>query len=218
MDLSSDSIQVTGTADQIAARLRVDIETGVLKRGTALNQVALAARFGLSRIPVREALRLLAAEGYLQYRPNKGAIVAAALTPGETLEILEIRECLEHRLMDHAVANLTASDLRRAEAALEAFNTATADEVVGLHRQFHAVLFAAAARPQMAGIIDAWRFRANPRGGLDARGFSRAAREVHRRLLSACARRDRRAVRRCVRDEYAIIRVSQGVAPAKRPR
>src|SRR2546422_6002822 len=74
---------ITGTADQIAARIRGEIESGKLPPGTPLNQVALADRFGLSRIPVREALRYLTAEGYLDYRPNKGAVVAGAVIPGE---------------------------------------------------------------------------------------------------------------------------------------
>jgi len=210
MDSSTVSIEPIGTPEQVAARIRAEIEAGVLPRGTPVNQAALAARFSLSRIPVREALRQLAAEGYLRYRPNKGAIVAAALTPEETLEILEIRECLECRLMDHAVANLTAAELRKAGESLRQFNRAGAADIVGRHRQFHNVLFEAAGRPQMAGIIDSWRFRADP-CGMDALAFARATRDVHRRLLEACSARDRRQIRRCVLEEYEIIRVAQGV-------
>src|ERR1043166_5769504 len=68
-------LELKGTADQIADRVRREIEEGQLAPGAALNQVGLAARFGLSRIRVREALRQLAAEGYVTYRPNKGASV-----------------------------------------------------------------------------------------------------------------------------------------------
>jgi DNA-binding GntR family transcriptional regulator len=64
-----------------------------------LNQAELAQRFGLSRIPMREALRLLVAEGYVTYRPNRGAIVSQ-LAPGDIEEIIEIRECLEVRLLE----------------------------------------------------------------------------------------------------------------------
>src|SRR5258708_1022079 len=150
MGLSSEKLAITGTAEQIAARIRTEIEQGILRSGTALNQVALATRFGLSRIPVREALRHLAAEGYLTYRPNKGAIVAGALSPEEMLEIVEIRECLEGRLMEHAVPRLNPAILRRAAASLKALNHATATEVLGAHQQFHTVLFEAAGRPHMA--------------------------------------------------------------------
>src|SRR5216117_163765 len=119
MSVSSEATAITGTAEQIAARIRAEIEQGILGPGTALNQVVLATRFGLSRIPVREALRHLAAEGYLTYRPNKGAIVAGGLSPEETLEIIEIRECLEGRLMEHAVPRLNPAILRRAAASLK---------------------------------------------------------------------------------------------------
>src|SRR5437773_2445437 len=95
-------LEIKGTAEQIADRIRAEIEAGRLTPGAPLNQVDLAARFGLSRIPVREALRFLAAEGYVTYRPNKGANVVGAVSPDDVEEIVEIRECLEARLMDRA--------------------------------------------------------------------------------------------------------------------
>src|SRR5258705_4894084 len=100
-------LEIKGTAEQIADRIRYEIEEGRLVPGAPLNQVDLAARFKLSRIPVREALRQLVAEGYVTYRPNKGAKVVGAVSPEDVQEILEIRECLEARLMDRAVEKLT---------------------------------------------------------------------------------------------------------------
>jgi len=154
------AIEIKGTADQIADRVRAEIEDGRLEPGAELNQVDLAARFGLSRIPVREALRQLVAEGYVTYRPNKGAKVAGAVSPDEIQEILEIRECLETRLMDHAVGELTAETLREAAEALDALNRATtAPQVQGAHARFHSILFHPARRPRMSAIINGWRFR-----------------------------------------------------------
>jgi DNA-binding GntR family transcriptional regulator len=218
MTLSKDSGSITGTAEQIAARLRNEIEEGVLGPGTPLNQVALATRFGLSRIPVREALMHLAAEGYLTYRPNKGAIVAGTLSREETLEIIEIRECLEGRLMKHAVPRLAPEILRRAEASLKALNQAAASEVPGAHSRFHTILFEAAERPRMADIINGWRFRLDPRPDVDGRRkrtFALATRDVHRRLMDACGRADARTVRRCVAEEYEIIRSAVSRADAR---
>src|SRR2546422_1436645 len=186
MTQSRETLAITGTAEQIAARIRTEIEQGILGPGTPLNQVALATRFGLSRIPVREALRHLAAEGYLNYRPNKGAIVVGSLSAEETLEIIEIRECLEARLMEHAVPRLNPAILRRAAASLRALNHATASEVLGAHQRFHTLLFEAAGRPHMAGIINGWRFRLDPRPDVDERrkrAFALATRDVHRRLM-----------------------------------
>lgn len=204
--------EIKGTSEQIADRLRGEIETGFLPPGVALNQVELAMRFGLSRIPVREALRQLEAEGYIDYRPNKGATVVTALPVSELLEIIEIRECLECRLMQNAVEHMGASVLARAQDALDRMNRATKiEELRGMHERFHTILFDAADRPRMAATINEWRFRFDNRSGDEAgrlRAFIRATRDVHQRLLDACAKKNAAAVQRCVDDEYAIIRAS----------
>src|SRR5262249_41868482 len=143
-------------------------------------------------------------------RPNKGAVVAGALSVDETLEILEIREVLETRLMVHAVSRMTPQTLADATESLNALNRAGPDEVAGIHQHFHTILFRAAHRPRMAGIINGWRFRLAPQPDLDGRrkrDFAAATRDVHRRLMEACSKPDLKAVQRCVNDEYAIIRV-----------
>jgi hypothetical protein len=62
-------------------------------------------------------------------------------------------------------------------------------------------------------IINSWRFRLDAHPDVDGarkRAFARATRDVHRRLLDACRKRDRKAVARCVADEYEIIRTTRG--------
>jgi len=205
-------LEIKGTAEQIADWVRTEIEEGQLAPGASLNQVDLAARFGLSRIPVREALRQLAAEGYVTYRANKGASVVSAMSPDDVHEIVEIRECLEARLMDHAVDQLTAEAIDEAAEALKALNRATtAAQVHGAHQRFHTLLFRAAQRPRMAAIINGWRFRLDIRpddDGAGKRAFAFATRDVHRRLLDACRKQDRKAVGRCVAVEYGIVRAT----------
>ena len=206
------ALEIKGTAEQIADWVRAEIEEGRLGPGTPLNQVDLAARFGLSRIPVREALRQLAAEGYVMYRPNKGANVVSALTPEDAEEIIEIRECVEARLMDRAVGQLTAVTLNEAAEALNALNRATtAQQVHGAHQRFHSILFQAAERPRMAALINGWRFRVEVPPNADGarkRAFALATRDVHKRLLDACRKRNHKAVERCVSEEYTIIRTT----------
>jgi DNA-binding GntR family transcriptional regulator len=208
------SLEIKGTAEQIADRVRMEIEEGRLAPGAPLNQVDLAARFGLSRIPVREALRQLAAEGYITYRANKGANVVSAMAREEVEEIIEIRECLEARLMDRATVRLTPAALDEADEALTALNRATtAQQVYGAHQRFHTLLFQAAQRPRMAAIINSWRFRLDIHSGADGerkRAFALVTRDVHRRLLDACRKRNRKAVGRCVALEYKIIRATLG--------
>jgi DNA-binding GntR family transcriptional regulator len=212
IDIGGTPLPIKGTAEQIADRIRVEIEEGRLAPGAPLNQVDLAARFGLSRIPVREALRHLAAEGYVTYLPNKGASVVSAGSVRDVEEIIEIRECLEARLMDHAVKKLTPEMLDEAAAALEVLNRArTATQVHGAHQRFHTLLYRAAERPRMEEIINGWRFRLDALPDVDGarkRAFALATRDVHRRLLNACRKRNRKVVERCVAVEYGIIRAT----------
>ena len=160
----------------------------------------------------REALRQLVAEGYVTYRPNKGATVVSKLAPEDVEEIIEIRECLEARLMDRAIGQLTAETLNEAAVALNALNRATtAQQVQGAHQRFHSILFQAAERPRMAALINGWRFRVEVPPNADGtrkRAFALATRDAHKRLLEACRQRNRKAVERCVSEEYTIIRTT----------
>lgn len=205
-------LRFKGTTDEIADRLRAEIEAGTLPPDAPLNQVDLAARFGLSRIPVREALRQLEAEGYVTYRANKGATVATALSVPELLEVLEIRHALESTLMRHVVEHIDEATLKRARAALERMNALhEIKDLRGKHTNFHTLLFEAAGRPRMTAMINEWRFRYDNRAGGEGarlRGFVHDTCAVHGRLLDACARRDAGAVQRSVDEEYAIIRAS----------
>ncbi len=195
---------IKGTADQIADQVRSEIESGLLSPGSPLSQLQLAARFGLSRIPIREALRQLQSEGYLIYRPNKGATVSTSPSGDDLAEIVEIRECLEQCIMQHAARHFTPAIAARADESLKALNRASGEaEVRGAHERFHQILFDAANRPKMAAIINDWRFHYR----LDKqKAFISEARDVHRRLLASCAAADLDGVASCLREEYAIIR------------
>lgn len=81
-------------ADRIYDSLRRAIVRGELADGSQLNQVDLAAQFGVSRVPVREALRRLQAEQLVAAAPYQRYVVSA-LTPAEVLELMELREEIE---------------------------------------------------------------------------------------------------------------------------
>ncbi|MER2133479.1 MAG: GntR family transcriptional regulator [Arthrobacter sp.] len=78
----------------ISARIRQDIIRGELAPGAKITEAALAARYGSSRVPVREALRALAAEGFVESRPYAGSRVAR-LEPGEAGDLFDIRMAVE---------------------------------------------------------------------------------------------------------------------------
>ncbi len=208
--MSSTDVRLTGTAEQVAARIRNEIEDGIFAPGQSLSQVELASSFGLSRIPIREALRVLEAEGYVTARPNKRVLVAEAPALDDLLEIIEIRECIESKLMAHAVANITPATIREATTALRALNAARSPaELRGAHERFHSILFSAARRPRMAALINAWRFRLGQNSDVDGkerRSFAAAVADIHTSMLNACRRHDPDLVQDCVSDEYAYIR------------
>jgi DNA-binding GntR family transcriptional regulator len=200
------TLSIKGTSEQIADVLRAEIESGDLPPGSSLNQVQIADRFQLSRIPIREALRHLEAEGYLTYLPNKGAVVARSPNASEMLEIIELREVLEVRLIERAIENADSDVVARAAKAMNLMNRAHDEASVrGSHERFHTVFFDVAHRPLMAETINAWRFRLQ----FDRQqAFLRSARAVHRQLLAAFLNSDARGATDCVREEYALMRTA----------
>jgi DNA-binding GntR family transcriptional regulator len=111
------------TAETLAEALRRDIADGRLGPGEALRQEELALRFGTSRIPVREALRALQAEGLVSYSPNRGATVAV-VSDAEIQEMLEVRIALECHALRLAVPNAADSDIAEARRILREYDAA----------------------------------------------------------------------------------------------
>jgi DNA-binding GntR family transcriptional regulator len=102
-----------GTAPEtIAAALRADIVSGATRPGTLLRQEDLAARFAMSRIPVRDALRLLEGEGLVTIATNRGAQVAR-LSRSEVAEIYHLRSLLECDCLGLAIPRMSETDLDR---------------------------------------------------------------------------------------------------------
>jgi len=136
---------------EIAVSLRERILGGEFRAGEQLRQDGLAADYGVSRIPVREALRRLEAEGLVVIEPHKGAVVAG-LEPAEIRELFEMRAVLEAELIRLAVPRLTAADVSEATAALRDYEAGLAAGQVedwgALNWRFHGALYRAAGRPR----------------------------------------------------------------------
>jgi len=98
----------------VVERLREKILAGELREGEQLRQDAIAAEFQISRIPVREALSHLAAEGLIKIVANRGAVVSA-LSPDEIMQLFETRAVLECYMLRCAIPNMKAEDFQRAE-------------------------------------------------------------------------------------------------------
>ena len=137
-----------------ADELRKRILGGDYAGGMQLRQDALAEEFGVSRIPVREALVQLEAEGLVRIQPHKGAIVAK-FSPAEIQELFEFRALIEPRLLEKSVPGLTESDFERLRAILHEYSaemrSLNIDRWGELNTQFHALLYSHAGSPRIEG-------------------------------------------------------------------
>jgi len=143
--------------DRAAATLRAAILDGELRPGQRVNQEAWAERAGVSPTPVREALRALAGEGLVTYRPRRGYVVTE-LDLTELEEVYRLRRLLETDALQRGVAHATPADLRVLEAAADACREAAGvGDVAGqlaANRRFHDRLHGLAASRPAARLID----------------------------------------------------------------
>ncbi|NOH11344.1 MAG: GntR family transcriptional regulator [Chloroflexi bacterium] len=133
----------------MADAIRESILKGDFKRGVALKQDELAAKAGVSKIPVREALVKLEAEGLVQFSPNRGAVVVD-LSVDEVQEITLMRIALETVLLREAIPYLKMPEYSLAAGLLNGIaNEPDAFEWVKLDWAFHEALYKAANLPKI---------------------------------------------------------------------
>ncbi|NIE68678.1 GntR family transcriptional regulator [Burkholderia sp. Ax-1719] len=141
------------TSHVIADALRTAIVEGTLAPGAPLRQDAIARHFSVSAIPVREALRQLASEGWARIELNKGASVAP-LSRDEAREIYEIRSALESLALGLAIPNHTDETLREVSAlAASGLHETDPSLYVERNEAFHMSLYAPAGRPQLMEML-----------------------------------------------------------------
>lgn len=143
-------------ASAIVDRLRQEILAGSYPAGSQLRQDALAQTYQVSRIPVREALFQLEAEGFVRIVPHKGAIVSG-LSLDEINDVFELRKLLEPRLLASSVPALTAEDFDAAAGMEAAFEEAMQAGDISrwgvLNADFHLALYARATQPRTLSIV-----------------------------------------------------------------
>jgi len=111
--------------EAVLTELRRAIGSGELRPGEQVLQDALAERFGVSRVPLREALKILEGEGQVVYRPHRGYFVAE-LDVADLREVYRIRDLLESEAVRVAVPRLTPVDLAAMTSAAAAVDAAAA--------------------------------------------------------------------------------------------
>jgi len=138
----------------VVAELRQRILSGQLAPGSALRQEALADELGVSRIPLREAMRILSSEGLVDVVPHKGAYVSM-LSQDDVHEFFDIRLRLEPWLLHEAALRTPAAELDRAERLVLEMDAAGNDTWAALNWQLHELLYSAAQRPAALSIVRA---------------------------------------------------------------
>ncbi|MBW4630459.1 MAG: GntR family transcriptional regulator [Iphinoe sp. HA4291-MV1] len=192
-DLAANVLQQQrSTPDLIADALREAILQGIFQEGQSLRQDEIATQFGVSRIPVREALRQLEAEGLVTLHLNRGATVSA-LSPAEAQEIFEIRSALEVKAIQLAIPKLTPSDLEKATVILEQTDQTTdAGCRAQLNWKFHETLYETAERPRLLTMIKTLHLNIDRyvRLQMAQMDYLERSQKEHYQLLEACQQHD----------------------------
>jgi len=208
---------VQTTSSAVTQLLRQSLDRGRWASGAQLRQEEIAAEFGVSRVPVREALFQLQAEGLVHMVPNKGMFVRTA-SEADLREWFHLRLLVESDLLTQAVPLHTAASLNRVETVQAALDKAqaVADWIAG-DREFHEALYAPAQRPESMAMVRRLRhlvdrfYFARMKPGTRARGWH----EEHHALIRAVRRRDAAAAVRVLQTHLAETERSALAALAK---
>ena len=177
----------------VVEAIREKILHGEIKAGEPLRQAALADELNVSRIPVREALLQLEAEGLVNFEPHKGA-TATEISATQVDEVFELRALLESELLKYSVPNLTDEDIAEARSLIEMMEkTDDHDAALGeMNNRFHNILYSRANRPHTLELADiliknSLRF---VRMHLTLAGGDERSQDEHLHLLKLCEDRD----------------------------
>ena len=183
--------------------LHGEILSGRLPAGSAIRQEQIAKQLSLSRIPVRDALRHLAADGFVTVEANRRAIVTL-LQPKDLSELYEIRAALEGLAARHAVKRLTDGELDHLGWLAQRMDQteANSDQWLPIHDQFHELLCTACGMPRLIQETRRLRKSLQPQirmlmlgsGGLELQASH------HRDLVKAIRSRDPERAEQAVRD------------------
>lgn len=189
-------------AAPIYKKLKAAILASDISPGSALRQNELAKQFGVSKIPVREALQRLEAEGFVLLLPNKGAFVRE-VPAHEVLDLLDIRSALESQAVESAVPNMIETDLVALKANLASY--AEAPDIPAwsdINRDFHRILCEPCGNAQLMLMLEDIQLKIGPFLQLtvtEASGMERPRRD-HDLIVDACLRGDGKEAARLIRD------------------
>ena len=197
-------------AEELRMHVADEITRGVLPPGTTLDETALAARFGMSRTPVREAIRELAASGLVDTRPHRGAVVARPSV--ERLQsMFDVMAELEALCAGLCALNITPTERR----ALETLHTDMGELMrqgdFAAYREanevFHTSIYAGSHNDYLVELTFGTRRRLSPFRRAQFRALGRLAlsHTEHDRVTTAILRGDRDGAANAMRSHIAIV-------------
>lgn len=177
----------------VAEKIRHMILNGELVAGERIIEDRIAKKLGVSRNPIREAIRLLETSGLVRVEPRKGAYVAELDVDG-VLKIQELRIILEAWIITKAAIGHTASDLAKIDACLEHGKKASKDgdlvRASEMHRNFHLALEDACHNPFLKSVMDPLRHRTELGFSLLAEYRGQVIWDEHKKIRDALKKRD----------------------------
>ncbi|KWN16947.1 GntR family transcriptional regulator [Burkholderia territorii] len=189
--------RLDSTADAVAASLREMIINGELQAGERLVERDLAERFGISRIPMREAIQRLEREGLLDIFRNRGAVVRM-LSASDVQEIYDMRALLEGDAIYRSVKRLDDETLARAELVHRLLGESNVSRRQGeLNREFHALLYSCCGNERQLKAIAELRSQVERYERLQATlvADTPSFQVEHEAILQACRERNARGAR-----------------------
>lgn len=195
----------TALYEEVAELLRQQIYAHELQPGSWIDEQALAANFGISRTPMREALKVLAAEGLVRLEPRRGCYVAE-LSEEDLDEIFPVMALLEGRVAFEAATKASPSDLEYLSAIHEQLERHAAandpDRFFEANQTFHNALQKIAGNRWLKQMIDDMRkvIKLTRRDSLRLEGRLRQSLTEHRAILKALLDRDAETAGRAMHD------------------
>jgi len=201
--------------EQVADFLREGIISGMFERGSRLKQAEIAERLQLSITPVREALKLLEAEGYVTGNSYRGACVAP-FDASASEEALNLRLQLESRLIRGTLQHVTGQDISELQAVNAEFGRAfeLGDRAAarGANYRFHRHLYSIAAMPQTLHFVQIlWaRYPFDLINAIEGRGKQAAAEhdEIMRALVSGDLPAAMLAMRKHIESGFSVLKAA----------
>lgn len=202
----------------VLRELRLQIASGKLSPGQQVIQDALAASLGVSRVPLREALKVLEGEGQVIYHPHRGYFVAD-LSVADLVEVYRIRSILEDEALRVGVPLLTNDDIEYLEDILvdveAAAKTGDVTAVTAANRRFHFAIFEASNMPRLVRMIrNQWDATDAYRGVYFATPANLAHMNTeHRSMIAALVARDveKSIAQQAAHRENSVTVVSQAI-------